>query len=639
MIARRTPTECPAAVALLIAVAWMLPPPASAREPLVHPQWWPQAASHGLIDRATEAKISDLLSRMSLEEKVAQVIQTDITAVTPQDLYRYPLGSILAGGDSHGKDRTPAAWLELSREFHAVAATARAGHVPIPLMFGIDAVHGHNAVTGAVIYPHNIGLGAAHDAGLVRRIGAATAQEVAATGLDWTFAPSVAVPQDLRWGRSYEGFGQSPELVRICAAAAVEGLQGNSALNDKLQAGHIAATAKHFLADGGTNGGIDEGDALIDEAQLIRTHAPGYLAAINAGVLTVMASYSSWQGTKMHANHALLTDVLKKRMGFEGFVVGDWDAHAQIPGCASERCPAAFNAGIDMFMAPLKWRGLYDNTLAEVRAGEIPMTRLEDAVRRILRVKFKLGLFNPSRPYEGRLELVGSAAHQALAREAVRKSLVLLKNDGVLPIRASARVWVTGPAADSIRMQCGGWCLSWQGTAASNTDFPGGESIRAAFKGALAAGGGSLVEGADLRGAARPDVVVMVYGESPYAEMRGDIQSVRYDPAGELGELRRLRSLGVPLVSVFLSGRPLWARPQIEASNAFVAAWLPGTQAGGIADVLIGDTAGRARTDFSGQLTFIWPNAAEPDAAGASPAGAVEDLPIGYGLRYPSHGP
>ena len=637
MIAPRSRARCPAATVLVMAVACLLPPALSAHEqpePPVHPQLWPQAASQGLLDRATEAKISALIARMRLEEKVGQVIQTDISAIAPPDLEQYPLGSILAGADSraNGRQRTPAAWLALAREFHAAALKARPDHVPIPILFGIDAVHGDNDVAGAVIYPHNIGLGAAHDADLVRRIGAATAQEVAATGMDWTFAPTLAVPQDVRWGRSYEGFSENPALVRLYAAAAVEGLQGAATLSDKLQAGHIAATAKHFIGDGATDAGIDEGNALVDEAELIHTHVQGYLGAINAGVLTVMVSYSSWQGAKMHANRALLTEVLKQRLGFAGFVVGDWDGHAQVPGCASDRCPAAFNAGVDMFMAPLKWRSLYENTLAEVRSGEIPLARLEDAVRRILRVKYQLGLFNPSRPYEGRLDLIGSAEHRGLAREAVRKSLVLLKNDGALPIKSGARVWVTGPGADSIGMQCGGWSLSWQGTT-SDADFLNAQSIQAGFKEALAAGGGRLVDGTDLTGQDRPDVVVMVYGETPYAEMLGDVQLALYNTRAALRALAQLQARGIPVVSVFLSGRPLWVRSEIEASNAFVAAWLPGTEGGGVADVLIGDAAGRARSDFSGRLAFAWPNG---KAFGAGPGfkASGDDLPLGYGLGY-----
>ena len=602
----------------------------------VHPAAWPEAHSRGLVDAATEVRIDGLLAKMSLEEKVGQIIQTDISAVAPEDLARYPLGSILAGGNGGpgGNDRaSPLEWLELSRRFHEAALAPRPGHVAIPLLFGIDAVHGHSNMLGAVIFPHNVGLGAAHDPELVRRIGAATAEAVAATGIDWTFAPTLAVPQDVRWGRSYEGFSEDPALVREYARAAVEGLQGPPDMGGKLQGGRIAATAKHFIGDGGTFDGVDQGDARVSESELIRLHAQGYVGAIDAGVMTVMASYSSWQGRKMHANRQLLTDVLKGRMGFEGFVIGDWDGHAQVPGCRSDRCPEAINAGVDMFMAPNNWKGLFDNTLAEARSGEIPAARLDDAVRRILRVKFRLGLFEPARPYEGRMELLNSPGTRALAREAVRRSLVLLKNDGVLPIRASARVLVTGPGADNLPMQCGGWSLTWQTSDTGNADFPAAESVTAAMKRAVESGGGRLVDGADLTGPDRPDVAVLVYGEQPYAEMQGDIQFAVFNAGNPLAQLRRLQHAGIPTVTVFLSGRPLWVRPEIEASNAFVAAWLPGTEGGGIADVLVGDAAGRPRHDFSARLSFAWPNDGIP--AGTQPADRPrESWSAGFGLHY-----
>jgi beta-glucosidase len=400
----------------------------------------------------------------------------------------------------------------------------------------------------------------------------------------------------------------------------------------------VAATAKHFLGDGGTADGVDQGDTRIAESELIRLHAQGYVGAIDAGVLTVMASYSSWQGQKMHGNRRLLTDVLKERMGFEGFVVGDWNGHAQVPGCRSDRCPEAFNAGVDMFMAPYDWKGLYDNTLAEVRSGEISQARLNDAVRRILRVKFRLGLFESARPYEGRMELLNAPASRALAREAVRRSLVLLKNDGALPIRASARVLVTGPGSDSIPMQCGGWSVTWQGNDTSNQDFPGAESVTAAIQRAVEAGGGRLVDDSDLTGPNRPEVAVVVYGEPPYAEMFGDVQFALYNIGEPLAQLKRLQRAGIPTVSVFLSGRPLWVRPELAASNAFVAAWLPGTEGGGIADVLIGDAAGRPRHDFNGRLSFDWPNGPYPSAT--QPAGKdQQSWSAGFGLRYAPRAP
>ena len=414
---------------------------------------------------------------------------------------------MLAGADSgpDGDDRAPAAaWLELARAFRAVATEARPGHVPIPVLFGIDAVHGHNNIVGAVLFPHNIGLGAARDPELVRRIGAATAAQVAATGLDWTFAPTLTVPRDIRWGRSYEGYSQDPAVVRSYAAAIIEGLQGPAGLAGKVQAGRVAATAKHFLADGGTRKGIDQGDAGASEAELIAVHAQGYVAAIDAGVLTVMASFSSWRGQKMHGNRPLLTDVLKGRMGFEGFVIGDWNAHSQLPGCSKRQCTQAFNAGIDMFMAASGWRGLYVSTLAAVQAGEIPVARLDDAVRRILRVKFRLGLFDPARPFEGHFERLDSPALRALAREAVQKSLVLLKNDGTLPIRASSRVLITGPAAHDLRSQTGGWTISWQGNETLPADLPQATSIEEGIREAISDGGGIVVDSGEEVAITRP---------------------------------------------------------------------------------------------------------------------------------------
>jgi beta-glucosidase len=378
-----------------------------------------------------------------------------------------------------------------------------------------------------------------------------------------------------------------------------------------LQRGHVAASPKHFLADGGTKNGIDQGDADIAEDELIRIHAQGYPAAIEAGALTVMASFSSWQGVKMHGNRSLLTDVLKGRMGFEGLVVSDWNGHGQVPGCTDVNCPQAINAGIDMLMAPNTWKGAFENTLAQARSGDIPQARIDDAVRRILRVKLKLGLFNKERPWEGRSNVLGSPEHRALAREAVRKSLVLLKNNGgVLPVKASAHVLVAGSGADDIGQQSGGWTLSWQGTGNRNTDFPNGESIFAGIRQALTSGAAEL--SVDGRFTRKPDVAIVVFGEQPYAEGFGDIRTLEYQPGDkqDLALLKKLKSQGIPVVSVFLSGRPLWVNPELNASDAFVAAWLPGSEGGGIADVLIGDATGKPRHDFHGRLSFSWPKSA-----------------------------
>jgi beta-glucosidase len=605
------------------------------------PAAWPVAASPAAItDARTEALIDGLLARMTLEEKVGQLIQADIGSITPADLATYPIGSILAGGNSApgADERAPLAnWVALSRAFRAAAAN-RPG-AAIPLMFGIDAVHGHNNIVGATLFPHNIGLGAARDPDLIERIGAATAQEVAASGADWTFGPTLAVPRNDRWGRAYEGYGENPEIVSSYAGPMTRGLQGVLTAGHPLAPDRIAGSAKHFLADGGTTDGVDQGDAVIPESELVAIHAQGYVPAIDSGVLTVMASFSSWNGVKITGNHSLLTDVLKGRMGFEGFVVGDWNAHGQIPGCSNESCPEAINAGLDMFMAPDSWRGLYVNTLAQARSGEIPAARLDDAVRRILRVKIKLGVFDRDRSLEGRTDILGSEGHRALAREAVRKSLVLLKNEGVLPIRPGARVLVAGDAADSIGQASGGWTVTWQGADTTNADFPGGVSIWAGLEAAVKASGGAAELSADGSWAARPDVAIVVFGETPYAEFQGDIETLDFEPEGPLALLRRYKAAGIPTVSIFLSGRPLWTNPELNASDAFVAAWLPGTEGAGVADVLVAAPDGRTPFDFTGRLSFSWPRDAGQDVLNVGEPGYAPQFAYGYGLRYaaPAH--
>ena len=602
------------------------------------PERWPAARSPGLVDPATEARITALMARMTLEQKVGQMIQADIGSIKPEDLRRYPLGSILAGGSSPplgSPDRSPAAaWLATSRAFNAVAMEKGAGRLPIPLMFGVDAVHGNNNVVGATLFPHNSALGAMRDPDLIRRIGQATAAETAAAGIDWAFGPTLAVPQDDRWGRAYEGYSEDPALVASYAGAMVEGLQGRPG-NWGIQKGHVAASPKHFLGDGGTKDGIDQGDAQVSEAELIRTHAAGYPPAIRAGAMTVMASFSSWNGQKMHGSRSLLTDVLKGRMGFDGFVVGDWNGHGQVPGCTPTDCPATFNAGLDMAMAPDSWRGLYDTTLAAAKAGRIPAARIDDAVRRILRVKMKLGLFDPARPYEARIAEIGSPQHRAIAREAVAKSLVLLKNNGVLPIKASATILVAGDAADDIGRQAGGWTLSWQGDGNANKDFPGATSIYAGIAAAAKAGGGRAVLSPDGSYTAKPDVAVVVFGERPYAEMRGDIRSLEFEAGDKqaLALLTKLKAAGIPTVSVFLSGRPLWVNPEMNRSDAFVAAWFPGSEGAGVADVLLG-----GKRDFTGRLAYSWPRTAAQFVLNRGQAGYDPLFPFGYGLSYAKGG-
>lgn len=595
---------------------------------------WPRAHSPAAItDAATERRIDAMIARMSVEQKVGQTIQADISAITPADLDRYPLGSILAGGNSgpNGNERATAAeWHGMVRAYRDASVKPGPERVPVPILFGVDAVHGHSNLPGATLFPHNIGLGAMRDPDLVRRIGAATAAEVAATGIEWTFAPTLAAPQDLRWGRSYEGYSSNPELVKSYASAMTLGLQGVLARGKPVASNRVAATIKHFLADGGTLGGKDQGDAVMDEAELVRLHAQGYPAGIEAGALTVMVSFSGWNGVKHHGNRSLLTGVLKQRMGFEGLVVGDWNAHGQIPGCTTTDCPQALNAGLDLFMAPDSWKGLFDNLVRDAKSGKVPMARLDDAVRRILRVKAKLGLLDGSRASGGNYALVGAPAHRAIAREAVAKSLVLLKNNGgVLPIRPGARVLVAGDGADNIGKQAGGWTITWQGTGTTAADFAGGTSIYAGIAKQVEAAGGSATLSADGSFTVKPDVAIVVYGEDPYAEFQGDVPTLDYQPAGatDLILLNKLKAAGIPVVSVFLSGRPLFTNPEINASDAFVAAWLPGSEGAGVADVLVARRNGRPRRDFSGKLSFDWP------ATAASPI-AAPLFAYGHGLSY-----
>lgn len=595
-----------------------------------NPALWPQAQSPAaLSDAATEARIDAILAGMTLEQKVGQTIQADISAITPEDLERYPLGSILAGGNSgpYGDERASAAkWDELVDKFRLVSRRSGAG---IPILFGVDAVHGHSNLPSATIFPHNVGLGAAHDPDLIRRIGAATAVEIAASGIEWTFAPTLAVPQDVRWGRAYEGYSSDPALVASYGRAMTVGLQGDLVAGQPLPANRVAATAKHFLADGGTADGRDQGDARISEAELIRTHAPGYPAAIDAGALTVMASFSSWNGVKHHGNGSLLNAVLKGRMGFTGLVVGDWNGHGQVPGCSNTDCPAALNAGLDLYMAPDSWKGLYENTIRAAREGRIPMTRLDDAVRRILRVKFKLGLMGDRLIERGAPSLVGAPDHLALAREAVAKSLVLIKNDGqILPIKPGSRVLVAGPGADNMAMQAGGWTISWQGTDTTAADFPNGQTIGKAVSDAVGEAGGTAQVSPDGSFAQKPDVAIVVMGENPYAEFHGDLPHLAFqEQRGESRLIADLKARGIPVVVVFLSGRPLFTGKLINQADAFVAAWLPGTQGNGVADVLVARANGQPLRDFSGKLSFPWP--ADARAPMAAPL-----FPLGYGLSY-----
>jgi beta-glucosidase len=604
-----------------------------------HPELWTPVPVPPK-DPAVESFVAQLLSQMSLEEKVGQMIQADIDSISPGDLRTYKLGSILAGGNAApgGNVRTTAqAWLHLVDDFYRESLHKGGSHTAIPIIFGLDAVHGNAKLLAATIFPHNVGLGAAHDPELMRRIGAATAAEVSAVGVDWTFAPTVAVVRDVRWGRSYESYSESPALVADYAAQMVIGLQGQLGSAEFMSPGHTLSSVKHFVGDGGTLAGRDQGDTQVSESELAAIHAAGYPAAIKAGAMIVMASYNSWNGLKLHQNHYLLTDILKQRLGFDGFVVGDWNAHEQIEGCSKYSCASAILAGVDMLMAPDSWKTLFQNTLTQVRAGEIPQERIDDAVTRILRVKVRAGFFKRPAPAERNdLAQLGSPAHRALAREAVRKSLVLLKNDhNTLPLNPRARILVAGDAADSIADQAGGWTIDWQGDHNRNADFPSAVSIYGGIKAAVESAGGSVELSAQGHYRKKPQVAIVVFGEKPYAEFQGDRETLEFSPGDkhDLLLLRRLRAAGIPTVSLFLSGRPLWVNPEINASDAFVAVWLPGSEGEGVADNLF-KSRGAPGFDFTGRLSFSWPNTAMPVTFDTSDKVSGAIYARGWGLDY-----
>ncbi|HEL5052314.1 TPA: exo 1,3/1,4-beta-D-glucan glucohydrolase [Stenotrophomonas maltophilia] len=609
---------------------------------------WPQVAWPLAEDAALEKRITDLMAGMTVEEKVGQLVQGDIASITPDDVRRYRLGSILAGGNSDpgGRyDASPAEWLELADAFYDASMDTSQGGKAIPLLFGIDAVHGQSNIIGATLFPHNIGLGAARNPELLRRIGEITALETRVTGMEWTFAPTVAVPQDDRWGRTYEGYSESPTVVASYAGAMVEGLQGRIGSPDFLDGRHVIASVKHFLGDGGTTGGKDQGDTRISEAELVRIHAAGYPPAIAAGAQTAMASFNSVNGEKMHGHRHYLTDVLKGRMNFGGFVVGDWNGHGQIKGCTTTDCPATINAGLDMAMASDSWKGFYETTLAAVKDGRITAERLDDAVRRILRVKFRLGLFEAGRPSTravgGQFALIGAPEHRAVARQAVRESLVLLKNqNGILPLSPKQRILVAGDGADDVGKQAGGWTLNWQGTGTTRKDFPNADTIFEGIAQQARAADGEATLAIDGRYTVKPDVAVVVFGEDPYAEFQGDLPTLAYKPGDEtdLGLIRRLKEDGIPVVAVFLSGRPLWVNREINAADAFVAAWLPGSEGGGVADVLLRGPDGRMQHDFKGRLSFSWPRTATQYANNVGQKDYAPLFPLGFGLSYADKG-
>ena len=570
------------------------------------------------------ARVEALLARMSLAAKLGQMVQGERAWTTPDDVREHHLGSILSGGGSVPGANRPADWVAMNDAYWQASMASDGGRLPIPLLYGVDAVHGHANVLGATVFPHNIGLGATGDPALLERIARATAREILATGVDWTFAPTLAVAQDPRWGRTYESYSDDPALVARLGAAFVRGLQA------ELGPDGVVACAKHFLGDGGTTDGVDQGNTVATEEELLATHLTPYHPALEAGVLTVMASFNSWNGKKCHGHRWLLTDLLKQRLGFDGFVVSDWDGADYLSDDYAEAIAMAANAGVDMFMVSVEWRKCIETLRALVEAGTLPMARVDDAVRRILRVKLRYGLFERPRPAERpwarRPTALGAADHRAIAREAVRKSLVLLKHaPRVLPLSTSARILVAGRNADNRGHQCGGFTIEWQGVS-GNERIEGGTSIWEGIK--SVAPNAELVPDGAGADPARHDVAVVVIGERPYAEGMGDIRSVPSPGAGsgpagrtaklapygqslaladlhpeDLATLRRISATTVPIVAVLLSGRPLLVEPELATSAAFIAAWLPGSEGAGVSDVLFG------QADFSGRLSFRWPGA------------------------------
>jgi beta-glucosidase len=609
--------------AFLPAVQAFMPPPA-----LAPPD---PTARYRDPSAPVRERVEDLLGRMTLGEKIGQMTQVEKNSIIPESIPLLGIGSLLSGGGGAPAENTPAAWADMVDDFQALALESRLG---IPLIYGVDAVHGHNNVRGATVFPHNVGLGAANDAELMRRIGEVTAREVAATGIHWNFAPTVAVPQDIRWGRTYEGYGESPDLVVPLAAAYLEGLQGDD-LSDRTT---VLATAKHYLGDGGTTWGsattggnlIDQGVTEVNEQELRKTHLPPYAEAIERGAMSVMISFSSWNDTRMHAHQYLVTDVLKGELGLEGFVISDWAAIDQISGDYYESVVAAFNAGIDMNMVPYDYGRFIWTLWRAVDKGDVPLERIDDAVRRILQVKFELGLFETPYSDRGLLSEVGSEAHRAVAREAVAKSAVLLKNEGgLLPIGDDVDViLVGGQAADDIGIQSGGWTIEWQGKEGAIT--PGTtilEGIQAAAPEAevLFDRFGRL-DRIDRESTAEPDLCIGVVGERPYAEYEGDSSDLAL--AGrDLPVLENLTDQCDRVLVVLISGRPLIITDLMEDWDALVAAWLPGTEGHGVADVLFGVEP------FEGKLPYTWPRSIDQVPLSAVAGSGTEPLfPFGYGL-------
>ena len=576
-------------------------------------------------------RVLDLLSYMTIEEKIGQMTQVDRQFLeSDNDINTYYLGSLLSGGGSTPPKNYPKSWAEMYDGYQKIALSTRLG---IPIIYGIDAVHGHNNVIGATIFPHHIGLGCTNNPQLIEDVYRATAEEVAATGIDWDFAPSLGVPRDERWGRTYEGFGETPDIVKSMAAAAVRGLQTDR-LGDPTS---ILACAKHFIGDGGTKWGtglkekLDQGDTQISEQELREIHLPAYLPALEAGVGTIMPSYNQVNGEYCSVSKYLLTDLLKNELGFKGFLISDWQALEKMGDDYKSNIIASINAGMDMVMVPgaAKYGGqTYTNfiklLIESVNEGSVSEKRINDAVARILKVKFEMGLFE--RPYSDKelLSMVGSKEHRKIAREAVKQSLVVLKNDGVLPLSKDlGHIHVSGKNADDLGNQCGGWTISWQGESGPITK---GTTIYEAIQVAVSSFT-NVTYSKDGSGAKGADVGIVIIGETPYAEMEGDRESLVLDKK-DLAAINKIKKAGVPVVVIIISGRPLIITDELDKWSGLIAAWLPGSEGRGVTDVIFGDY------NPTGRLSVTWPRTMEQIPINFGDNDYDPLFEYGYGLSY-----
>lgn len=583
----------------------------------------PQVPNTPLVPAATRAAgvpapdIEQLLAQMTLDEKVGQMTQASRTALQGAEVRELYLGSVLNGGEDMLTPNTPNGWADAIDRYQMQALSTRLG---IPFMYGVDAVHGNAEMRGATVFPHNIGLGATRNAELIERVGKAAAEEIAASGVRWTFAPCIAVPRNERWGRTYEGFGETPELASMAAPAAVRGLQG-----EKLGAPEsVIACAKHFVGDGATKDGVDQGDAIISEQELRAIHLPGYVAAVKAGVGSIMVSYSSWNGQRLHGQKHLITDVLKGELGFQGFVVSDWEGIDKMGSSFKENVANAINAGVDMAMCSNGYRQFIRAVKSLVGANRIPMARIDDAVRRILRVKAAAGLWEHPMSDRALAPQVGSSEHRTVGRDAVRQSVVLLKNDkSVLPLKKNVRIHVAGSKANDMGAQCGGWTVGWQGRLGAVTP---GTTILAGIERALG-GGAKVTTSRDASGASAADVVVVVVGEEPYAEMSGDRAELVLSSA-DRAAIANARKSGKPVVTVLIAGRPLIVEDWLPLTDGLLVAWLPGTEGDGVADVIFGDYKP------TGKLPHTWPRSMKQIPINFGDASYQPLFPYGFGLSY-----